>query len=185
MTVRLAYPGDSLTDGVALLRRWSETDLGCVREAAADPRIPQWTTVPAAFTEAEGLAFIRRQWSRLDGGEGISLALADAATNEAMGLIVLLLQPGRPGVAETGYWVIPRRRGRGLATRAIRLASAWALGEAGLARVQALVEPENQASARALLASGFRAEGTLRSFLLSSDGRRADAMVFSRIAADL
>ena len=131
------------------------------------------------------MTFIHRQWGRLDSGEGISLALADAATSEAMGLIVLMLHPRRPGVAEAGYWVVPRARGRGLATRAIRLASAWALGDVGLARVEALVEPENAASQRALLAAGFRAEGTLRSFLLSNDRRRADAMVFSRITRDL
>ena len=184
MTVRLAYHDGGLTDGVALLRKWSEADVGCVREASADPRIPQWTTVPAAFTEAAGLAFIRRQWGRLDSGEGISLALADAAANEAVGLIAAMLHPRWPGVAEIGYWVIPRARGRGLATRAIRLASAWALSDAGLARVEALVEPGNSPSQRALLAAGFRVEGVLRSFLTSNDGRRADAVVFSRVAAD-
>ncbi len=184
MTVPLAYPGTDLTDGVALLRKWSEADVGCVREASADPQIPQWTTVPAAFTEAEGLAFIRRQWGRLDSGEGLSLALEGAAASEAVGLTVLMLHPRWPGVAEIGYWVIPRARGRGLATRAIRLASRWALSEAGLARVEALVEPGNSASQRALLGAGFRAEGVLRSFLTSNDGRRADAVVFSRLAAD-
>jgi [ribosomal protein S5]-alanine N-acetyltransferase len=182
--VRLDYPRDDLTDGVVLLRRWSEADLACVQEAATDARIPEWTTVPADFTAAEGLAFIRRQWGRADSGEGLSLALTDAATNEAMGLIVLMLQR-RPGVAETGYWVIPRARGRRFATRAVRLASAWALSGAGLARVQALVEPQNAASQRTLLAAGFRAEGVLRSFLTSNAGRRADAVVFSRIAGDL
>jgi [ribosomal protein S5]-alanine N-acetyltransferase len=184
VTVRLAYPGADLTDGVALLRKWSEADVGCVREASTDPRIPPWTTVPATFTEAGGLAFIRRQWGRLDSGEGISLALADAAAGEAVGLTVLMLHPRWPGVADIGYWVIPRARGRGLATRAIRLASAWALRDAGVARVEALVEPGNSASQRALLAAGFHAEGVLRSFLTSNDGRRADAVVLSRVAAD-
>jgi [ribosomal protein S5]-alanine N-acetyltransferase len=183
--VRLAYPDAGLSDGVVLLRTWDEADLGCVREAATDPQIPRWTTVPAAFTEAGGLAFIHRQWRRLDSGEGISLALADAATSEAVGLITTMLHPRRPGVAETGYWVIPRARGRGLATRAVRLASAWALSDAGLARVEALVEPDNVASQRALLAAGFRAEGVLRSFLVSNDGRRTDAAVFSRVPGDL
>jgi hypothetical protein len=70
VTVRLAYPAGGLTDGVALLRKWSEADAGCVREASADPQIPEWTTVPAAFTEAGGLAFIRRQSGRLDNGVG-------------------------------------------------------------------------------------------------------------------
>ena len=81
----LAYPREDLTDGIVRLRRWCEADLGCVREATSDPRIPEWTTVPAAFTAEEGLAFIRRQWGRADSGEGLSFALADAATGEAMG----------------------------------------------------------------------------------------------------
>jgi [ribosomal protein S5]-alanine N-acetyltransferase len=182
--VRLHHPREDLTDGVVLLRQWSEADLGCVREASTDPRIPEWTTVPAAFTVEEGLAFIRRQWGRADSGEGLSFALADAATGEAMGLVVLMLEPRRPCVAETGYWVIPRGRGRGLATRAVRLASAWALGDAGLARVQALVEPENEASQRVLRAAGFQSEGVLRSHLSTGD-RRADAVVFSRVTHDL
>ena len=97
---------------------------------------------------------------------------------------MLLLEPRRPGVAETGYWVIPRARGRGLAARAVRLVSGWALGDAGLARVQALVEPENEASQRVLRAAGFQSEGVLRSFL-DTGGRRADAVVFSRITLDL
>jgi RimJ/RimL family protein N-acetyltransferase len=182
--VRLDYPREDLTDGVVLLRRWDDADLGCVREATTDPRIPEWTTVPVAFTAEEGLAFIRRQWGRANSGEGLSFALADAASGEAVGLVVLLLEPRRPGVAETGYWVIPRARGRGLATRAVRLASAWALGDAGLARIQALVEPENEASQRVLRAAGFQSEGVLRSYL-GTGGRRADAVVFSRITHDL
>jgi hypothetical protein len=91
--VRLDYPREDLTAGSVLLRRWGEADLGCVREASADPRIPEWTTVPAAFTEEEGLAFIRRQWGRAESGEGLSLAVTAAATGEAMGLVVLLLEP--------------------------------------------------------------------------------------------
>jgi [ribosomal protein S5]-alanine N-acetyltransferase len=72
--VRLHHPREDLTDGVVLLRRWGEADLGCVREASTDPRIPEWTTVPAAFTAAEGLAFIRRQWGRADTGQSCSPA---------------------------------------------------------------------------------------------------------------
>jgi [ribosomal protein S5]-alanine N-acetyltransferase len=115
--VRLAYPDGDLSDGVALLRKWSEADLGCVREASTDPQIPRGTTVPATFTEAEGLAFIHRQWGRLDRGEGVSLALADAATNEAVGLIVLMLHPRRPGVLA--------HRGRPIARPGQRRQRAW------------------------------------------------------------
>jgi len=52
-----------------------------------------------------------------------------------------------------------------------------------MARVEAWVEPDNAASLRVLGAAGFTREGVLRSFL-SYQRRRADAVVFSRIAED-
>jgi ribosomal-protein-alanine N-acetyltransferase len=53
----------------------------------------------------------------------------------------------------------------------------------GHARVEAWVEPENVASQSLLTAAGFTREGVLRSFL-AYPTRRADAVVFSRIAHD-
>jgi ribosomal-protein-alanine N-acetyltransferase len=176
----LAYPDPALDDGTVRLRRWSRGDLDCVREAARDPRIRVGTTVPATFTFEAGHAYIERQWRRQEEGEGVSLAVADAATGVAIGFAGLSRRP-QPGVVGIGYWVVPRARGRGVATRAVRLLSTWALRDAGLARVEAWVEPGNLGSQRVLSAAGFAREGVLRSFLVL-DGRRADAVVFARIA---
>lgn len=90
----------------------------------------------------------------------------------------------QPGVVGIGYWVVPLARGRGLGTHAVGLLSHWALAEAGIARVEAWVEPENTASQRVLEGAGFRREGVLRSFLSHAE-RRADAVVFSRTAEDV
>lgn len=108
--------------------------------------------------------------------------IADAVTGEALGSVVLMLRP-QPGVAGLGYWLVPSARGRGAATRAAALLSSWALDVAGVARVEAWVEPGNEASRRVLAAAGFQQEGTLRSFL-AFQSRRADAVVFSRIRGD-
>jgi ribosomal-protein-alanine N-acetyltransferase len=177
--VTLAYPDPDLTDGMVRLRRWAERDLACVKAAAEDVRIPAGTTVPAVFSPEAGRAFVRRQWSRAERGEGISLAIAGAGTDEALGLAWLPVR-AQPGVAGLGYWVIPSARGRGVATRAIRLLSSWALGDGGFARVEAWVEPGNEPSLRALASAGFVREGVLRSFLADGD-RRADAVVLARI----
>lgn len=176
----LGYPTRNLTDGPTVLRPWTLDDLACIEEAATDPRIPEGTTVPSVHSPEAAAAFIERQWSRLTNGEGISLAIASAATNAALGLIVLTLRP-QPGVAGVGYWVVPSGRGAGHATRAVRMLSDWALSSAHLARLEAWVEPHNLLSQRVVTAAGFEFEGTLRSFL-SFPTRRADAMVFSRIA---
>lgn len=178
----LAYPDPPLTDDVVLLRRWARDDLGCVEEAAQDPDIPNGTTVPATFTPAEGLAWIERQWSRHDDGTGLSQAIADAASNEALGAGVLMAR--KPGTVEIGYWLIPRARGRGFGSRALGLLARWAVTEAALVRVEALVVPDNIASQRVLEKAGFQREGHLRSYLVF-ERHRADALIYSLLPSDL
>ena len=76
----LPYPPVPLTDGVVTVRPWAEVDVDCVRSASADPAIPRGTTVPAVYTPDEGLAFVRRQWSRAAEGVGVSQAIGDTGS---------------------------------------------------------------------------------------------------------
>jgi len=178
----LSYPDPPLTDGAVVLRRWAESDIGCVEGASRDPRIPEGTTVPASFTVADGLAWIERQWGRADNGEGLSLAIADAGSDEALGAVVLMFR--KPGTVEIGYWLVERARGRRLGSRAVALLARWALTDAGLARIEAFVETGNTASQRVLENVGFRREGHLRSYLVFNQ-RRADAFIYSLLPSDL
>lgn len=172
----LAYP-DGLADGTVRLRPWTPEDLACVEQASTDPRIPENTSVPAQYSPEKGLAFIYRQHRRLTSGQGVSLAIASHDTGEALGLVILQLRP-QPGVAGLGYWVVPAARQRGLAGRAVGLMTGWGLGT--FARIEAWVEPGNDASRHVLTANGFECEGLLRSFLVLGS-RRADMLVYSRI----
>jgi ribosomal-protein-alanine N-acetyltransferase len=177
----LRYPDPPLTDGVVVLRRWAYEDLRCVEEASWDPTIPAGTTVPAKFTTEEGRAWIERQWKRNEDGGGISLAIADAKSHEALGVVVLLFR--QLDTVDLGYWVIKRARRKSLASRAVGLAVRWALTDVGLARVEALVEPDNTLSQRVLEGAGFQREGYLRSYLVFAD-RRADALIYSLLPTD-
>lgn len=179
----LAYPDPELSDGVVQLRRWSVEDLQCIEQASHDPRIPQGTTVPAVYTPQAGRAFITRQWNRHTNGEGLSLAVADVASGDAVGLIVLMMRP-TPRTVEIGYWVVPGERRRGRATRAIRMLSRWALTEAGIARIEARVMPDNEPSLRALSSCGFETEGILRSHYYMG-GSHHDMVSLSLIPGDL
>jgi ribosomal-protein-alanine N-acetyltransferase len=132
---------------------------------------------------ADGLAWIERQWGRADNGEGLSLAIADAGSDEALGVVVLMFRR-QPGTVEIGYWLIERARGHRLASHAVALVARWVLTDAGLARVEALVDPENTASQRVLESVGFRREGHLRSYLVFN-ARRADALIYSLLPSDL
>jgi RimJ/RimL family protein N-acetyltransferase len=173
-----------LGDGVVRLRRWALEDLACVEQAAADPHIVEMTTVPAAYSRAEGRAFVERQWGRPAEGAGLSLAIEDVAVGRAVGALSLLHRHGQQaGAVGIGYWIVPAARCRGLATRAVALAAAWALREGGAARVEALVEPSNVGSQRVVETAGFQREGLLRSYLQFAD-RRGDAVVYSLLPGD-
>lgn len=173
------YP-TALTDGVVTLRRWEESDAGCVQEASRDEHVQRGTTVPHDPSPESALAFVERQRGRLEHGEGISFAIV--ADGEAVGAIVLT-HARQPGAASLGYWLLERARGQGLATRAVRLITGWAFTEGGLARIEAIVEPGNDASAAVLEATGFEHEGLLRSYL-ALPGERADVHMYSRLSAD-
>ena len=179
----LPYPAPPLSDDLVTLRPWSEGDVDCVRQASSDPGIPQGTTVPAIWTPQEGLAFVHRQQSRATDGTGVSMAVVEAASGRAVGLVVVMLRP-QARVAGLGYWVVPGARRRGLAGAAVRLVVPWALPALDLQRLEAWVVPDNLASRAVLAAAGFREEGLLRSFLSGPDGP-LDAVVCSVVEHDV
>jgi RimJ/RimL family protein N-acetyltransferase len=85
--------------------------------------------------------------------------------------------------ANLEYWLVPEMRARGYATRAVNLVTAWAFSELGIARVQLWTEPDNLASQRVAVASGFTREGVLRHYD-EIDGQRVDSVFFSRLPGD-
>lgn len=175
----LGFPSPASTNGTAMLRRWTVADLACVRTASEEGRIHEYTSIPKRFTREDGKAWISRQQERTRAGRGWSLAIGDARTAEALGCIVLMLRP-QAGVAGLEYWLVPEAQGRGYATRAVTLLTTWGLETETLGRIEAWVEPGNDASVRVLSNCGFEYEGRPRSFLQFTT-RRTDALVFSRI----
>ena len=172
----------ALDDGVVRLRPWTYCDLECVRDASFDASIPAVSTVPAQYSDTAGRTFIERQWGLTYSGHGWSLAIADAATDRALGGVVLMLRP-QAGVAGISGWLVPGERRLEYGSRALTLLTAWGLALSGMERIEAWVEPGNVASARCVERCGYVLEGRLRSFLPHSTGR-TDVLVFSRLRTD-
>ena len=179
----LDYPDPDLqADGIRL-RRWRDSDLGCVEEAATDPRIPTGTTVPAVYTHDEGRAFIARQHKRQASGQGLSMAIADAASDEARGLCFLGL--GRTeGHCRIGYWIVPAARRQGMATAAVTVVTRWLLTATHIYRITAVVEPGNEASIGLLERCGFQHEGAMRRYLPIGDEQRT-GLLMSLLDSDI
>jgi len=111
----------------------------------------------------------------------VSQAIADPVSNEALGAATLMVR--QSGTASIGYWLLPRARGRGLASAAVILLATWAASDGPFDRIEALVEPNNIASQRVLEKAGFRREGLLRSYLVF-DEQRVDASIFSLLRSE-
>lgn len=155
-----------------VLREFHDSDIGVVLSATTDPLIPLITTVPANGSEAEALAYIRRQRERLPSGDGYSFAIADVVTGEAVGQIGLWLRDLNYGRASTGYWIGPNSRRRGYASAALSAISRWGLALDGVYRIELYVEPWNQGSWRAAEQTGYVREGLLRSWQQVGNERR-------------
>jgi RimJ/RimL family protein N-acetyltransferase len=167
---------------VVTLRAWREADLPALVEACQDEEIPRRTLVPSPYGEQEARAFF--DMVRADEASGKRHYFAVVDSDEALlgSIAVRVLRDER--VAELGYWVAASARGRGVATRAVRLASHFAIESLGLARVQIMIEPDNAGSQRVAAAAGFTREGLLRSYK-EQKGRRIDLFVYSLLPAEL
>jgi RimJ/RimL family protein N-acetyltransferase len=86
---------------------------------------------------------------------------------------------------QSAIWLLEDGRGKGRATRAVRLMASWALPEMRLRRLQLHTDPENVASQRVAERAGFTREGVLRAYNVRRDGTRADAVVYSLLPHDL
>jgi RimJ/RimL family protein N-acetyltransferase len=175
-------PGDALADEVVRLRRWRPADAPRVHEACQDPEIGRWIPlIPVPYSDADAEGFLAGAAQRWDDGLEAGLAIVDPVTDDLLG--ALGLHAVEAGRWEIGYWVAPWARRRGVATHAVRLASAWALRTYGLVRLALLTLEGNVASQGVAIASGFRREGTLRN-MLDDRGRPVDGVVFSRVPGD-
>lgn len=175
------FPGGELTDGVVRLRRLAVEDAEAYfalaqlpevqRSNIGGPKTLEGVRERCALAESEWLAGVRA-----------ACAVVDAATGEFAGDIGLYYHEPFLRQAIIGYSLRPEFRGRGLASRAARLLSDWAMADAGVVRVAAGTFPYNEASRRVLERAGFVREGYFTARLPGPDGTRIDDIQYVRIA---
>jgi RimJ/RimL family protein N-acetyltransferase len=175
----LHYPPSPLSDGRVLLRPWTERDLPALEQASHDPYILAITSVPSAYTYAEGLKWLERQQQHVLEGVGLPFCIADAQTDEPMGFIGLWLSQLSQGCARFGYWMIPEARQRGMVSAALRLLSSWTFEHQPVVRLELWIEPWNMASQRVAERAGFLREGIRHSHIEIEKTRR-DVVVYVR-----
>jgi RimJ/RimL family protein N-acetyltransferase len=164
------------------LEPFGPTHLEAISVLLDDPDVLRFTRVPSppppdfaqtwfCFYEDGRREGTREAFAVVDGDEAV-VALAVAPR----------IDPGAR-TAELGYVVLPWARGRGVATEALRLLTAWAFSELGALRLELLISVDNDASKRVAERCGYLREGVLRSLHLKQDVR-VDTEMWSRLPDD-
>jgi RimJ/RimL family protein N-acetyltransferase len=170
-----------MDDGMRL-EPFGEEHLPAVEAMLDDPDLLRFTRI--AVPVPPGFA---RQWAeryregRRD-GTAEAFAIVDAG-GEFLGLAMAPVIEAQARQGELGYVVAPHARGRGVATRALALLTAWALEEAGLQRLSLLISVDNEGSKKVAARNGYVLEGVLRSLYFKQD-LREDTELWSRLASD-
>lgn len=175
----------TLTDGTVTLRPWREEDAG---EAVAghDDLLAHWFGFDAPPSLEQHLDAIRR-W-RDDWTNRRRAGFVIVHDTRLVGSVEA--QMHGPDTAELTWTLYSGQRGQGFATRAVRLLADWALterakGGLGVSRVEAKVEPDNQASLRVATRSGLRREGLRRVSPGTGDREETSAyVVLARLRED-
>jgi RimJ/RimL family protein N-acetyltransferase len=174
-----------LADGMSVdelhTRSYELADIPATAPAFLDPAIGGEAGLPP-FDEDELRAFVTEQLPPLVVSGALVPFVIEDATGNLGGGSLQNFNPFRETI-EVGYYLVPAARGRGAASRVVT-AVAVELFARGIARLEALIRPENAASIRVVERVGFTREGRLRSALRHNEAR-SDALMYSLLPADL
>ena len=175
--MKLRPPAPPLSDHTVTLRELTASDVPAVTTACRDPEIVRWTTeIPEGYTEDHARGWIESTRSGWENGRA-EFAITEAATDAVAGAIGLFKR--EEWIAEIGYWVAASFRGHGVATRALGLVADWG-HSLGFVRVQLMMLPGNDASARVAAKCGFVEEGRLHAYA-KQRGAIRDVLMWSRV----
>ena len=185
MPDRISPPNPPLTDGVIRLRPFRAEDAPAVTSACQDPEIQRWIPVmPVPYTESDARSFILMTLQSWHDGTGYEFAIADTVSDRYIGSIGLHLGPN-PRRHVIGYLVAPEARGRGVAVRALRLATRWGFEQLRIERLALWTLPGNVRSQKVAEKAGFRFEGLARNWESDRGNQLIDAVMYSMTPEDL
>ncbi|HTR32710.1 MAG TPA: GNAT family protein [Gaiellaceae bacterium] len=185
MPRRLSRPDPPLADDAIQLEPLSrslEPELAWV--VAGDPEIRRFTLLPSTPGPSFVADWLGRYEDGWESGACAGFAIRDAAGDgRVLGFAAIVTLHLDRHEGEIGYLLAPEARGRGAATRAVSLLTAWGFGPLGLERLELRIDTENESSIRVAERAGYRLDGVLRS-LHFKEGGRADTGVWSRLSHD-
>jgi RimJ/RimL family protein N-acetyltransferase len=174
-----------LSDATVWLSIPTVDDADAIARVCRHSSIGEWTTVPVPYHRLDAVSFVETTVPQGWREQAPTWAVRLAEDGDVVGMVSLHAHRHDPGAREIGYWLAPGVRGRGLMTRAVRMACEFGFAPDGLRleRIEWRAFAGNRASAAVVARAGFVFEGVQRGSGLQR-GRRRDEWVAGRLATD-
>lgn len=172
------------------LRLWdpdSDADVQSWLRGRTDPEFRRWNTPLILEKDLDDAReSLASHVQNAADGTGMPFCITDEETGATLGQVSLGVVSRPMQYGRVGYWVLPEARGRGIATRALLLATPWAFTELGLFRLELGHALGHEASCRIAERCGFPYEGTLRGAMWETGRHDAfrDCHLHARLATD-
>jgi len=161
-----------------LLRRVNNDDAQHVFALRSDPETMKYIPRPLVTNTDEALEHIRMIDDKIISGEGINWAITLKGDPKLLGIIGHYRIKPEHYRAEIGYMLHPEYQGKGIITEAIKAVVAYGFDEMQLHSIEAIIDPDNVASAAVLEKNGFEKEAHLKENEFFN-GKSLDTVIYS------
>lgn len=165
------------------LRRVTANDAQEIFAMRSDPEMMKYIPRPLVTNPEEALAHIRMINEKIDNNEGINWSICLKNSSKLIGIIGHYRIKPESYRAEIGYMLLPDFQGKGYISEAIATAVAYGFDVMKLHSIEAIIDPENIASAKVLEKNGFKKEAHLRENEYYN-GKFLDTVIYSLLESD-
>lgn len=179
----LSFDQVSLQTKRLLLRPLGEADAPGLFAMFSDPKVMRYWSTPPWISIDEAHAMVTRDQKAMAAGEYVRFGLEQVDTGTLIGTCTLFSISATCRRAEVGYSLAHSAWGHGYMDEALRALLDYGFSEMNLNRVEADIDPRNNASARSLERLGFTREGFLRERWIV-DGEVSDTALYGLLLRD-
>lgn len=173
----------TLTTERLTLRCFDQHDAAGLFAIFSDPGVVRYWSSPEWADVSFARKMIDETEAAYESGDGVRLAVILTATGELVGQVNLHHMFHSNRRCEVGYALARAHWGKGYAVEAMQAALAYAFGPLNLNRIEADIDPRNDASEKVLRRLGFKEEGFMRERWIVK-GEVCDTTYFGLIKRD-
>ncbi|WP_269684407.1 GNAT family N-acetyltransferase [Flavobacterium lacustre] len=160
------------------LRRVDVKDVNEIIALRSNPETMKYIPRPLVKTIEDALEHIAMMDAKIENNEGINWAITQKGNPKLIGVIGHYRIKPEHYRAEIGYMLLPEFSGKGIISEAVKEVVKYGFKGMQLHSIEAVIDPENNASAKVLEKNGFVKEAHLKENEFF-EGRFLDSVIYS------